>query len=144
MKNLTLSVLSVLAAAMIAFVSMAGLQPIQADDSDKAPTMDEKSIQQTEADMLEFCLSEDNNTPEKCHCALNSLKTELKGKDYNYLITVLTLAINDQADDVAKMIRGKSVLDLLLLAKRLDTAAKKVGNQCSGVDLNFEPGIIKI
>ncbi|WND01469.1 hypothetical protein QGN29_07840 [Temperatibacter marinus] len=100
--------------------------------------LSEQSIEQTEKDLMKACLEEKDNDPAECKCVLNGLKQELKGKDYKFLMTLMTFAIKDQGEVVGEMIMDKSILDLLLMAKRLEKAANKVENQCDGVTLKFD------
>lgn len=124
-----------LLATMATLVALSSPQ-ILAEDK-KTPPLPKKTIEQTEKDLMTACLEDKKNNPAECKCVLNGFKEELKGDDYQFLMGLLTEAIRDNGDKVADMVMEKSILDLLLLTKRLEKAANTVEKQCDGVNINL-------
>lgn len=49
---------------------------------------------EAEAEILQNCIKNPDNTEEQCKCVLGGLKTKLPEKDYDFMINIITHAMN--------------------------------------------------
>jgi hypothetical protein len=95
---------------------------------------------EAEAQIMKECVEDPDNTEAQCVCVIDGLKTNLPEKDYDFMLNVITMAMNGNFAGMwdYAVENDITIFELKRFGEKMEEVSKQLDEDCDDPDVNFD------